>query len=706
MRCSSSPREADRSPASRPRPATVGDSIAALKGVGAQTLGKLEKLGLRKREDLLFHLPLRYEDRTRLTPLGALRAGDHALVEGRIELADLSPAGRRSLTVRIADGSGWLSLRFFHFTPDQRRHFLPGQWLHCYGEIRGGFHGLEIVHPDYRLIAESERGRPEATLTPVYPLTDGLHQKLLRRLVAQALTVIEQLPDWLPGTGQAGDDGPALADALRLLHTPPAGLSAGSAALAAARRRLIIEELVAHHLSLSRHRARMQSHVAPILTIDPQAAEAFRGALPFALTGAQTRVIAEIGADLARPRPMMRLVQGDVGSGKTVVAAFAALTALRAQHQVAIMAPTELLAEQHARSFRQWLEPLGTEVAFLAGKAKGAARSATLERLASGRVGVIIGTHALFQEQVAFHRLGLVIIDEQHRFGVHQRLALREKGRHQGRYPHQLVMTATPIPRTLAMIGYADLDLSVIDERPPGRTPVRTSVLPTTRRDDIVARIQGWVAQRRQVYWVCTLIEESESLQAEAAERTARLLAEALPDLAVALIHGRLKAADKEAIMQRFKQGDIDVLVATTVIEVGVDVPNASLMVIENAERLGLAQLHQLRGRVGRGPGEAHCVLLYQPPLGETARARLATLRETDDGFLIAEKDMSIRGPGELLGTRQTGQIQFRIADLVRDENLLDTVQALAERLHREHPHHVEPLIERWLGQAVHYVEA
>jgi ATP-dependent DNA helicase RecG len=432
----------------------------------------------------------------------------------------------------------------------------------------------------------------------------------------------------------------------------------------------------------------------------------FQDSLPFALTGAQRRVIQEITTDLGRPHPMMRLVQGDVGSGKTVVAAFAALTALASQHQVAIMAPTELLAEQHRHSFRQWLEPLGVTVAFLSGKAKGGARRQTLESLANGTAGVVIGTHALFQEQVVFLNLGLVIIDEQHRFGVHQRLALREKGGTQGGYPHQLIMTATPIPRTLAMIGYADLDLSIIDERPPGRTPVRTTVLPTTRRDDIIERIQDWVAHGRQVYWVCTLIEESELLQAEAAEKAAERLAAALPDLRVALIHGRLKPAEKDAIMQQFKAATIDVLVATTVIEVGVDVPNASLMVIENAERLGLAQLHQLRGRVGRGPGEAHCVLLYQPPLGETARERLGILRESDDGFVIAEKDMEIRGPGELLGTRQTGQVQFRIADLVRDAALVESVHQAADELTRTHPAHVQPLIQRWLGEAAQFVEA
>ena len=657
-------------------------------------------------QDLLFHLPLRYEDRTRIVPLASLRSGDHALIEGRVELTETLPTGRRSLVIRLSDESSHITLRFFHFTQDQRRQFEPGRLLRCYGEVREGFYGREINHPDYRLITDSEAGQPESTLTPVYPLTEGLHQKALRRLIAQALVMADRVIDWLPpGITPARHDY-SLAEALRLLHAPPAGSTELAPSIQAARQRLIFEELLAHHLSLSQFRARMQTHRAPALGINQKTATEFRDSLPFALTSAQQRVIKEITADLGRPHPMMRLVQGDVGSGKTIVAAFAALTALASQHQVAIMAPTELLAEQHSQSFRQWLEPLGVTLAFLSGKAKGEARRQTMESLANGTAGVVIGTHALFQEQVVFHNLGLVIIDEQHRFGVHQRLALREKGGTQGGYPHQLIMTATPIPRTLAMIGYADLDLSIIDERPPGRTPVRTTVLPTTRREDIIDRIQNWIGHGRQVYWVCTLIEESEVLQAEAAERAAERLTAALPDLRIALIHGRLKPVEKDAVMQQFKAATIDVLVATTVIEVGVDVPNASLMVIENAERLGLAQLHQLRGRVGRGPGEAHCVLLYQPPLGETARERLGILRESDDGFVIAEKDMEIRGPGELLGTRQTGQVQFRIADLVRDAALVESVHQAADELTRIHPEHIQPLIERWLGQVAQYVEA
>ena len=680
--------------------------ISTLKGAGTQTLARLEKLGLHTVQDLLFHLPFRYEDRTRIQPLGSLQAGSHAQVEGRVELAQVSSGGKRSLACRISDGTGFLNLRFFHFTGQQLGQFIRGSLIRCYGEVRDGYSGLEITHPDYKFVSALEAGQADATLTPVYPLTEGLHQNAMRRLVTQALAYAdaEHLPDWLPEA--LSGDRLTLAEALLRIHQPPSGCHEASPEILAARRRLALEELLAHHLSLSQFRGQMRAYRAPVLRIDAERAERFLRSLPFALTGAQQRVIREIEADLAAGKPMMRLVQGDVGSGKTVVAAHAALSALASGYQVAVMAPTELLAEQHYRSFRQWLEPLDVQVAYLSGRLKGEARQLALAATVSGFAGVVIGTHALFQEQVVFHRLGLVIIDEQHRFGVHQRLALREKGQRDGLHPHQLIMTATPIPRTLAMLGYADLDLSVIDERPPGRTPVRTSVVPTSKRADIVARIGDWVGRGRQVYWVCTLIEESELLQCEAAEKTAGVLAVALPAVRTALIHGRLKSAEKEAVMQAFKAGEIDLLVATTVIEVGVDVPNAGLMVIENPERLGLAQLHQLRGRVGRGPGESHCLLLYQPPLSQAARERLGILRDSDDGFVIAEKDLQLRGPGELLGTRQTGQVQFRVADLSRDGELLDPVQAVAEAMLREYPERVELLVRRWLGDSMQYVEA
>ncbi|MFZ4653109.1 MAG: ATP-dependent DNA helicase RecG [Methylococcaceae bacterium] len=682
-------------------------SIASLKGVGAQTLKKLERLGLQSIEDLLFHLPYRYEDRTRLISLANIRVGDHALVTGQIDSVHMTQGHRRTLVLRISDGSGQLFLRFFHHTQEQRRVLIEGQRLQCFGEVRLGFQGLELHHPDLTLLAPGKVSEPEAHLTPIYPLTEGLHQKSLRKLIGQALTTaLDDLIDWLPEESLDAGTALPLKKALQQLHAPTAGTPPNSSAMAMARERLVFEELLAHHLSHSRCRLRVQNQPAPPMVANADLTRRFEAALPFRLTQAQQRVIGELLEDLKRPWPMMRLLQGDVGSGKTVVAAFAALTAIGEGYQVAIMAPTELLAEQHARSFEHWLGPLGMKMGLLSGKAKGEARRQCLSALQTGHIALIVGTHALFQDEVEFQKLGLVIIDEQHRFGVHQRLALKEKGQRNGWAPHQLIMTATPIPRTLAMIGYSDLDLSIIDERPPGRTPVKTTVLPASRKEDIIGRIHDWVRLGRQGYWVCTLIEESEMLQAEAAENAAERLKNALPALRIALIHGRLKGALKEAVMASFKEGEIDILVATTVIEVGVDVPNASLMVIENAERLGLAQLHQLRGRVGRGPGEAHCVLVYQPPLGETARERLGILRETDDGFVIAEKDLQIRGPGELLGTRQTGQIVFRIADLSRDALLIDRVHQTAERLMRDHPSHGDPLIERWLGQSAQFMEA
>ncbi|QSA99176.1 ATP-dependent DNA helicase RecG [Methylococcus sp. EFPC2] len=683
-----------------------GLPVTALKGVGERVRQLLDKLHLHSVQDLLFHLPLRYEDRSYLTPIGGLQTGVHAQVEGRVELSEVTAKGRRALVCRVADGSGLLNLRFFHFTAAQMGKLSRGARVRCYGEPREGYYGLEMVHPDWQVLAEGEDHPLGHTLTPIYPLTEGLHQKSLRRLIEQALDLAlnsSGLVDLLPPELLAQQGLPSLPEALRQLHRPPA--RATLASLKTAQQRLAFEELLAHHLSLSRLRSRARLRRAPALDLPAREAQRFRASLPFPLTAAQTRVIAEILADLATEHPMMRLVQGDVGSGKTVVAAHAALAALASGCQVAVMAPTELLAEQHHRSFSQWLNPLGVEVAFLAGKHKGAVRRGVLEEIAHGSAGVIVGTHALFQETVEFRRLGLIVIDEQHRFGVHQRLALREKGARDGRYPHQLIMTATPIPRTLAMLGYADLDVSVIDELPPGRTPVKTTVLPATRRPDIIARIADWVRSGRQVYWVCTLIEESELLQCEAAEKAAVALAEALPNVRCALIHGRMKPAEKDAVMSAFKAGESDLLVATTVIEVGVDVPNAGLMVIENPERLGLAQLHQLRGRVGRGPGDSHCVLMYQPPLSASAQSRLATLRETGDGFVIAERDLELRGPGELMGVRQTGQVQFRVADLLRDGAMLERVKSSAETLLDENPERVQLLLRRWLAQGEQYVE-
>ncbi len=686
--------------------------VSSLKGVGAHTLERLEKLGIKSVQDLLFHLPLRYEDRTQIIPLGQLRPGQQALVEGRVEVCELLGKGRRSLICRIGDGSGFVNLRFFYFTARQQAALKRGILLRCFGEARSGFYGLEMAHPDYEPITGNPPEQTETRLTPVYPLTEGVHQKTMRRLIGQALewgaaspSAGNGLEDWIPPPVLKTLRFPPLFEAIHLLHRPPADSSRENNDLTVAQRRLAFEELLAHHLSLCSFRAATRAQCAPVLKTSAAVAAAFRNRLPFPLTAAQRRVTGEIEADLVSGKPMLRLVQGDVGSGKTVVAAHIALAALSAGYQVAIMAPTELLAEQHRRNFAGWLEPLGFRVLLLVGKQKGRERQDVLNAIKSEQPGVVIGTHALFQEQVRFYRLGLVIIDEQHRFGVHQRLALREKGPRNGLYPHQLIMTATPIPRTLAMLEYADLDVSTIDELPPGRAPVHTAVIPASRRAEVISRIAAWIAQGRQVYWVCTLIEESDVLQCEAAEKTAALLAETLPDIRIALIHGRLKPLQKEAAMQRFKSRELDLLVATTVIEVGVDVPNASLMVIENPERLGLAQLHQLRGRIGRGPKESHCVLMYQPPLSELAKERLSILRETSDGFEIAERDLELRGPGEVLGTRQTGQLQFRIADLARDGPLLPHVKVAATTIQRDYPGHAQPLIRRWLGNAVRYAD-
>jgi ATP-dependent DNA helicase RecG len=690
--------------------------VTVLKGVGSRVAARLERLGLRTVQDVLFHLPLRYEDRTRVVPMGALRHGEQAVVQGVVELAEVSFGRRRSLLVRIGDGTGFLTLRFFHFNASQQTAFSRGAGIRCYGEVRAGPLALEMIHPEYRRI-DPERPAPvEEHLTPVYPATEGVHQLTLRAITDQALRWLDEtgvegaarITDWLPQRLLAPSRMMAsLQEALHYVHRPPpdASLALLSEGRHQAQQRLAFEELLAHHLSLRRLRQRAKRNEAPVLSAGDTLLTAFLGSLPFTLTAAQQRVYREIQADLAKAHPMARLVQGDVGSGKTVVAACAALTAVQAGYQAALMAPTELLAEQHFRSFTEWLAPLGVEVVWHAGKNRGQERVRTLEAIRDGAAAVAVGTHALFQQEVEFNRLGLVVIDEQHRFGVHQRLALRDKGRTGARCPHQLVMTATPIPRTLAMTVYADLDTSVIDELPPGRLPVQTVAVSQDRRDEVMQRVRGACASGRQAYWVCTLIEESEVLQCQAAEKTAAQLTTALPDVRVGLVHGRLRPAEKEAVMAEFKGGGIDLLVATTVIEVGVDVPNATLMIIENPERLGLAQIHQLRGRVGRGREQSSCVLLYQPPLSAMARDRLAALRETSDGFEIARRDMSLRGPGEVLGTRQTGEMKFHIADLLRDETLLAAVEQTAVQLLDCCPDHVAPLIRRWLGEAVHYGE-
>ncbi|WP_457809164.1 ATP-dependent DNA helicase RecG [Kushneria sp. EE4] len=688
------------------RPASGATDLATLKGVGPAMRERLERLGLQVAEDLLFHLPLRYQDRTRVTPIAALRAGHEAVVEGEVTASDVIQGRKRSLLVRLRDGSGIMSLRFFHFSQAQVGQFARGARMRLFGEARSGSTGLEMYHPEYRLLKDDTSDEVEETLTPIYPTTEGLAQPRLRALIRQAFEHLDQgsltLDELIPEAIRTRFRLPALRESLSYLHFPPpdAPLERLSDGHHPTQRRLALEELLAHQLSLYRIRLRIQDDAAPALPASGGLATRFLTQLPFSLTGAQRRVLSEISADITRATPMLRLVQGDVGSGKTVVAAMAMLQAVTGGYQAALMAPTELLAEQHYKSLKAWFEPLGIEVAWLSGKLKGKARLEAKALISEGRAQVVAGTHALFQDDVHFHRLGLAVIDEQHRFGVHQRLALRQKGEVSGATPHQLIMTATPIPRTLAMSAYADLDVSVIDELPPGRTPVKTVAVSDERRGEVTERIRNACLAGRQAYWVCTLIEESEALTCQAAEVTRDTLTEALPEFQVGLVHGRMKAGEKADVMNAFRDGELDLLVATTVIEVGVDVPNASLMIIENPERLGLAQLHQLRGRVGRGKVESFCVLLYHPPLSDTSRERLAVLRESNDGFRIAERDLELRGPGEVLGTRQTGLVGMKIADLTRDRDLLEPVRQLTRAMLDQAPESVEPLIRRWLGEA------
>jgi ATP-dependent DNA helicase RecG len=681
-------------------------AVTSLKGVGPALAKRLGKLGIESVADLLFWLPTRYEDRTHVVPIGSLRPGMRAAVEGGIELAEVVFRGRRSLLVRLSDGTGFLTLRFFHFSGAQQEQLRRGARLRCFGEVRRGKHGPEIVHPEYRDADAPDTQAVQGALTPIYPLTEGIQQGRLRNLTAQALAASEsgELADWLPAEIQRDLRLPGLVEALHYVHRPPpdARLDVLDAGRHPAQRRLAFEELLAHQLSLRRLRNEIRRDPAwPVAARGDLAARLLAGT-GFTLTAAQRRVMAEVRGDLAVPHPMMRLVQGDVGSGKTIVAALAAADVVEAGGQAALMAPTELLAEQHLQNFTRWLAPLGIVPLLVTGRLSAKARREAEAALAGGGQGIAIGTHALFQDEVRFAKLMLVIVDEQHRFGVHQRMRLREKGA-AGRYPHQLIMTATPIPRTLAMTAYADLDVSVIDELPPGRTPVTTVAMPDSRRDEVVARIRSACLAGRQAYWVCPLIEDSELLEAQAAEDTAAALAAALPGVAIGLVHGRMPPAAREKAMAKFKAGEIGLLVATTVIEVGVDVPNASLMVVENAERMGLAQLHQLRGRVGRGSEASSCVLLWHAPLSPLAKERLSVLRETSDGFEVARRDLELRGPGEFLGTRQAGLMKLRVADLARDADLLPGVQAAAGVMMRAHADNMAPLERRWIGAAMRY---
>jgi ATP-dependent DNA helicase RecG len=685
------------------QPSLAELSCQQLRGVGSRIEKLLNKAGIHTLHDLLFHLPLRYQDRTRVTPIRDIRVGDDVVVEGLIQTCQITFARRRLLVCQIHDSTQSLTLQFFNFSQAQKNKLAMGTRIRCYGQVRQGYRGgYLIIHPEYQYVDEETVLTVDETLTPIYPSTDGLSQQMLRQLTAQVLALLQQgawLPECFPEPLREKFQLASLQEAVQFVHRPPPDatrdlLEEGKHPM---QQRLAFEELVAHQIVMLRLRAKIQRQKAYALKTQQTLLSKFYANLTFTLTHAQARVIKEIQQDLQKPIPMLRLVQGDVGCGKTIVAICTILQAVEAGYQAAIMAPTEILAEQHYRNFCDWLTPLSIRVTWLSGKLTAKQRQQPLAHIASGETQVIVGTHALFQKQVEFFNLALVVVDEQHRFGVHQRLALVDKAKE--KCVHQLVMTATPIPRTLAMIAYADLDLSIIDELPPGRQPINTVVVDNQRRDKVIARVHEVCSKKNQAYWVCTLVEESEMLQCKAVDKTAEQLAAALPDLKVMQIHGRMKPTEKEAIMLAFKAGDIDVLVATTVIEVGVDVPNANLMIIENPERLGLAQLHQLRGRVGRGQAASHCVLLYQAPLSEQARQRLGILRETQDGFIIAKRDLAIRGPGEMLGTKQTGMARFRVANIIRDKPLLTTARQAAQLLLQHHQQCANDLVARWLAE-------
>ena len=672
------------------------EPVTTLRGVGAKMASRLAEIGIRSLEDLLFHFPLRYQDRTQVTPIAGLRDQVDAVIEGTVRGAAVTMSRRRTLLVKVEDNTGLLTVRFFHFRQAQVTQFKTGARVQLFGTPRRLGSGTEVIHPEYRLGETADLVEP--ALTPVYPTVSGIGQSTWRKLCGQALAALNRQPpeDLLQGITE---DRITLGEAIAFLHNPPPGteLDPIHGGVHPAQIRLAREELIAHQLTVQGVRDTERKHQAPSITSAAEITQQFIAGLPFAPTAAQMRVAKELAADMAQPQPMLRLVQGDVGSGKTLVAAQATLDTIAAGYQVAFMAPTELLAEQHHANLAGWFDELGLPVAWLSGRIKGKARQAVLEQLAHGQAPVVVGTHALFQDDVVFQRLGLIIVDEQHRFGVHQRLSLADKGA-DGQHPHQLALTATPIPRSLAMVAYGDLDCSIIDELPPGRQPVTTTLIDSTRREAVIRRVGAACQDGRQAYWVCTAIEESDTLDIEAAEATADQLGSALPGVRVGMVHGKLKPQEKASVMAAFKAGDIQLLVATTVIEVGVDVPNASLMIIDNAERLGLAQLHQLRGRVGRGATESHCLLMFKQPLSDTAQQRLTTMQESSDGFLIAERDLAIRGPGELLGTRQTGLAAFRIALLPEHEDLLIEAQAVAARLYEHDLPRAQALMQRWAG--------
>ncbi len=684
-------------------------AVTEFSGVGDKVAQKLAKLNIETAQDVLFHLPARYEDRTRYTNVAAASNGAAVLVRGEIEAAQQIPRGRRSFVVRFHDGSGAMQMRLFHFSYTQTQAFQIGRWVECFGEVVVRPGGKEMIHPEYRVLPERPERPLSDTLTPVYPSTDGVSQFLLRKITTEAIArYLPQVPELLPDKCIAEFGFMSLLEALRELHRPSVDrdLQQMLTLESPLFQRLIFEELLAFHLALRKIRAERQQLSATALNDSSNLKEKFGQSLGFDLTGAQQRCVAQISSDLARGEPMLRLLQGDVGSGKTVVAAMAILQAVAEGKQVALMAPTELLAEQLFKTISSWFDVLQIAVGWLAGKTAAKQKKSVLHALEQGDLLIVVGTHALFQKDVLFKDLGLVIIDEQHRFGVGQRLALRDKSP-QGMEPHQLIMSATPIPRTLAMSFYADIDVSTIDELPPGRLPVETVVMPAdTKREEVIERVHHACRSKTQVYWVCPLIDESEKLQAQAVTEAHKELLQRLPGVRIGMVHGQMKAAEKESVMQQFRDHDLDLLLATTVIEVGVDVPNASLMIIENAERMGLAQLHQLRGRVGRGSKRSVCVLMYQAPLSYNAKIRLQTLRDSNDGFAIARKDLELRGPGEMLGIRQTGAVNMRIANLVRDEKWLPVVEKMALQTEQDCPHIIEPLLRRWISSQQQYANA
>lgn len=681
----------------------------SLKGVGPKLAEKLERIHVHNVLDLLLHLPNRYEDRTQIKTIASLQDGDRALIKVQVEMSQVKFGKRRSLVCRASDQTASIDFRFFYFNKSQQQRLEKGAEFYAFGEVRRFGYQCSMVHPELTPVDSTNAAPLLDSLTPVYPTTDGLHQNSLRQLTRQAVELLKKHPidNLLPQAVQQQFKLPDINSALSWIHKPPK--DAKPEALhkfnSPSAKRLICEELIAHQLSMILQRNKQQQQLAFAMQGSGKLQRKLLAQLPFTPTAAQTRVSAEIIKDLSSDKPMLRLLQGDVGAGKTLVAAMAALQAIEAGYQVAIMAPTEILAEQHYLSFSAWMQELGISTTFLVSKLPAKDKKAALAEIAEGKSQLIIGTHALFQKEVQYHNLGFAIIDEQHRFGVNQRLALKQKAP-DGYQLHQLMMTATPIPRTLSMTVYADMDVSIIDELPPGRTPVQTVALSDQRREQVIQRIATACQQEnRQVYWVCTLIDESEEVQCQAAETTANQLSEQLPNLKVGLVHGRLKSEQKQMVMDKFKQNELDILVATTVIEVGVDVPNASLMIIENPERLGLSQLHQLRGRVGRGSVESHCVLLYQQPLSNNAKARIQVMRDTNDGFVIAEEDLKLRGPGELLGTRQTGDVGLRFADLVRDAELVEELQQIAKQLAHDSPEVAQKISQRWLGSRQEFAD-